>query len=50
MNASIAALQAKIITVKALAEKLEQAQASGGNTGDIVSEIVSELSDFNTVN
>lgn len=50
MNVSIAALQAKIITVKALAEKLQQAQASGGNTGDIVSEIVSELSDFNTAN
>ena len=50
MNDSIAALQAKIITVKALAEQLQQAQASGGDSGDIVSEIVNELSDFNTAN
>ena len=50
MNVSIAALQEKVMTVKALAEKLEQAQASGGNTGDIVSEIVRELSEFTTVN
>lgn len=50
MNASIASLQAKISNVKALTEKLEQAQASGGDTGDIMSEIVSELSDFNTSN
>ena len=48
MNESIAALRAKIVTVKTLAEKLEHAQANGGNTGEIVSEIVSELSEFNT--
>jgi methyl-accepting chemotaxis protein len=48
MNASIAALQQKIVTVKGLTEKLQQVQSAGGDTGDIVTEIANELSNFNT--
>jgi len=48
MNASIVALRTRISEVKALTEKLNQAQSTGGDTNNIVKQLCEELSTFTT--
>jgi len=48
MNDSFAALRSRIVTLKELTAKLEAAHSQGGETGELINNLLSELSQVTT--